>query len=363
MTNTLKESLDERSRESLGIISTDTFDLDALTSERAADACPVIGCKRKPIYHATKGFLYCADHGLEIHRNTFIYYNGETNEEKRQARLRNFLPFLQEFAKTSHLLDNKHKAESHRLGAENSEDALTYNILGGLHCRGHLPKLFEWLTGEATAANQLKLFLWGLEIDIATNSLIPWQPLLNVRGVLEKGIHRFLTEPDIVILGPKHLVFIEAKFTSGNPLCIDGLDCEHEKPKSRAALIKRYIENNTLWKPAVLSKLDVGEKVHSQLLRMIVFASTIAPRIDPGIDWLVVNLVSETQWKNHKHAERKGYDFEEPSSAIPGNVRDRLKFLYWEQLYREVLSGIPDLQDVQQYFQKKTANLEKAFNV
>jgi hypothetical protein len=321
----------------------------------------VIGCKSKPIRHTAKGFLLCSEHGVRIHRNTFVYYNGDDRESRRQSRLRNFLPSLRQFGNASGLLDNKHKAESHRLGAENSEDALTFNIFASFCRGGYLPRVYDWLTGETTTSDQIKLFLWGLEIDLDRNLLIPWQPLLDVRGVLEKGIHRFLTEPDIVLLGPTHLVCIEAKFTSGNPLCIDGVDREHEKPKSRAALIGRYIEKNTVWNPAVLSKLDVGEKVHSQLLRMIVFASTITQRIDQGLNWMVVNLVSRTQWETRGLCA--GYDFKDPSLAIPAKVSKHFKFCYWEQLFADVFAGIPQLQEVQTYFQKKTANLERAFKI
>src|SRR5207248_86746 len=100
-----------------------------------------------------------------------------------------------------------------------------------------------------------------------------------------------------MLLTSKRLVCIEAKFTSGNPLCTEKAVKENEKPKSKAAVMKKYIEENRLWARPLFSAKDFGEKVYSQLLRILVFTSTMAQLHDPPLDWMVVNLVSETQFK------------------------------------------------------------------
>jgi restriction endonuclease-like protein len=334
----------------MNITTTSSFWREDLKHERGPKECPINGCNNKSID-------ICDEHGPEVHRKTFVYYNGITAHERCQARLRNFLPGGRDFLQDC-ILQNKKKAETHRLGSENSEDALTWNVFGEIHRRGLLHLPYAFLTGEDAEAGQVKLFLWGLEIDFASNSAIPCECLKKVREDLEKGIRRFLTEPDIMLLGPSQLVLIEAKFTSGNTVCVDGKDADGEKPRSREALIQRYIEKNTLWQP-VLCREDVGEKVLSQLLRMIVFASTMAQMLKK--EWKLVNLVSRTQWENH--ARNAAYDYQDPTDCIPANVQDHFQFLYWEQLYDAVLARDPRAREIAEYMRRKSANLSRAFKL
>jgi hypothetical protein len=168
-----------------------------------------------------------------------------------------------------------------------------------------------------------------------------------------------------LLLSPTRLVCVEAKFSSGNPICIDGKDEDGKKPKSRAKLVERYIENNQLWSQPTLTAQDVENvsgKIHSQLLRMFVFTSTMAQLHDKNLDWQVVNLVSETQWAK-RGTSNKGYDFQNPALNVPKTVAGRFKFKFWEELYREVVAGNRDLQELATYMQNKTANLERAFNL
>lgn len=333
----------------MSITTKRSFWCDDLKGKREPSECPIKGCKNDSV-------PICEEHGLEIHKRTFVYYNGGTLQDKCEARLRNFLPDGREFLETW-ILRNKNKAETHRLGSENSEDALTWNVFGELHRCGLIHLAYNFFTGEGVGTGQVKLFLWGLELDFVGNKAKPCESLEEVRRELEKGIKRFLTEPDIMLLGPNELILIEAKFTSGNPVCIEGTDCADEKPKSRDSLIQRYIENNKLWEP-VLCRQDVGEKVHSQLLRMIVFASTMAQIMDKQ-QWKVINLVSRTRWDNCAHS--KGYDHRDPTEFIPTRVRDHFQFSYWEHLYKETLASDPRTAEIAEYMQRKSANLSKAF--
>ena len=158
---------------------------------------------------------------------------------------------------------------------------------------------------------------------------------------------------------PKHLVCIEAKFISGNPLAVDKEVSDGEKPKSREGLIGRYIQDNKIWKIPVINADDLQGKVHSQLLRMIVFTSTIAQQI--GREWVVANLISRTQWKNRTAS---GYDFGDPTAWIPQRVKNNFRFISWEDdIYKNILNGDPQLSELSRYMLEKTANLTRAFEL
>ena len=340
---------------------------EIVAGNRSANACPVKGCQSRIIHEVLTSKsgkksdrFHCPEHGLEIRGSTFIYYNGDTVAEKQQAKLRNVLPELRDYT-GKWILGNKHKAESHRLGYENSEDALTLNIFGWLHLNKKLPSLYEYLTGNIARHDQLKLYLWGLEIDFVGSQPELWTPLQKVRSRLERDVRRFKTEPDIMILGPADLVCIEAKFTSGNPICVDEQEKAGEKPRSKERLVKKYITANDLWQKRVLEPEDiVNGKLHSQLLRMIVFTSTMAQLHNPDLNWRVINLVSATQWKLHR-AHQYGYDFQDPTPFIPMKVRDRFRFFYWEQLFDDILKEQKGFEKLASYTKTKTANLQPAF--
>jgi Restriction Endonuclease associating with ARP len=335
----------------MNIQTTRSFWWNDLKSERGPKECPVKGCENKSAD-------ICEEHGLKIHRTTFVYFNGISPQERCRAQLRNFLLGGRGFLR-DHILQNRNKAETHRLGNEKSEDALTWNVFGELHRRGLLHLAYAYVTGENAGPGQVRLFLWGLEIDFAGNNAIQCQYLTEVRKNLEHGVRRFFTEPDVMLLGPDRLVLIEAKFTSGNTVCVDGKDADGEKPRSRDGLIRTYIEENKLWQP-VLCRQDLDEKVHSQLLRMIVFASTMAQMMKKG--WKVVNLVSRTQWEQwHERAQATGYDYRDPTECIPSRVRGHFQFLYWEDLFRAILANDDRVAEIAEYMRRKSANLAPAF--
>jgi hypothetical protein len=337
------------------------FGIDKLTSQRTEEACPVIGCNEN-----TKSggkFPICCKHGLEIHKSTFIYYNGDSREDKKKAALRNFLPFKKDFV-AKHIIGNPYKAESFRLGSENSEDALTWNLFAGLLYYKKLHKVYNQLTEENTTSNQLDLFLWGLKIDFNDQEIKPWHQLLEVREILEprREVRNYPTEPDIMILGPTHLVCIEAKFMSGNPVVLNGKDVKGKKPNSWDGLIERYITRNKIWNPPAIKSEELKGKVHSQLLRMLVFTSTMA-QLEKR-KWIVANLISNTQWKKKKNKKSYGYDFNDPTSSIPASVRNNFKFISWEHdIYEEILKNDPALIELSNYMKNKTANLGKAFEI
>jgi len=334
-----------------------TFRLNDVTSRRAENACPVIGCRETT--SVIGKHPVCPLHGLEIHKATFVYYNGASHAARTQACLRNLLPFRKDFA-AEHILDSSHKLEAHRLGHENSEDALTWNIFGGLLHYERLHRVYNLLTSAQSSASQLALFLWGIRIDFDSQAPELWPRLAEFRRSLEPDIDKFPTEPDIMLLGPTHLLCIEAKFCSGNPLAVDAEVKPGEKPKSRQGLMDRYLRGNKLWPTPAIKPEDLGEVVHSQLLRNLVFASTVGQL--EGRDWMVANLVSKTQWKNRRKVY--GYDFTDPTPSIPAVAQSRFKFISWEdEIYNRVLKDDPVLAELAEYMRTKTVNLTRAFSL
>jgi len=232
----------------------------------------------------------------------------------------------------------------------------------GILARRRLHKLYEWFTGETASPNAIKLYLWGLRVEPGTSEALTYEHLYSVRQALESDIVHYRTEPDAIIIGPNRLICIEAKFTSGNPLAQD-VDVEAgEKPKRRDDLIRRYVERNHVWAKPMIVPRDIGGTVHSQLLRVAVFAACMAQLA--GVEWQVVNLVSATQWERRKHRlVPRHEDLSDPTSSLPSPVRAHFRFDTWEALYAGVVRDDPMLADVGEFMRRKSAFLKRAFTL
>jgi hypothetical protein len=103
------------------------------------------------------------------------------------------------------------KAETHRLGHENSEDALTWNVFRSLQEADELALAVRVLGGfEPTAPPEL--YLWGRRINLQGTD--KWEGLASARNEIEPW-GRQQTEPDCCIHIPGQAwLFIEAKFGS-----------------------------------------------------------------------------------------------------------------------------------------------------
>lgn len=185
-------------------------------------------------------------------------------------------------------LQSPTKAEKWRLGYENSEDAVSWNVFVGIMRAGALSHAMSWLAGRKIDGEP-ELYLWGSHIDLHNNSHDFYPPLHQARDTIEKGIRRFWTEPDVMLIVPKKFVMcIEVKFTSGNKLVQLGLEKESpgQKPKSVEGIIEKYFTQNTFWKDRsrYIQPRDINHnKFHGQLFRNIVFASGMAEKFDG--DW------------------------------------------------------------------------------
>ncbi len=341
------------------------FDMRNLASPKGEPrGCPVAGCTAS-LGNASSQWgemPYCPVHRIRIHAGTrtFVYYNGPDATSKRNAALRNIL-FERHYFK-EHILGNAAKAETHRICHETSEDALTWNVFSRLASGGLLPMLLSKLS-HVDVKSEPELYLWGLKVrldDSSAPSLFP--PLKNARGIFEKGIVRFLTEPDIMLYVPGQLlVLVEAKFTSGNTIASASTthDLTGEKPKSREGILGRYTPT-ALPHDALLVPSSSGP-FYSQLYRNLVFAIHMANEL--GVRWGLVNLVGEGQF----HQRKQKVEFQDPSQFIhallPKKSRDQFLFYTWERLYADHVAKATGLNDLAEYMYNKSANGVKALAV
>lgn len=323
------------------------------------DGCPIRDCSTAlaKIGHGGKTQPFCPTHGIRLHSDTFVYWNGK--ERENEARLRNFRvrpDFAREIA-----LGSVEKAESHRLGHEMSEDALSWNVFVGLAEAGKLRHAVRFLTGRSVDAEP-DLYLWGELIDVKGGRRTRFKPLDTVRERLERRIDRFKTEPDVMlVLDRQLLVCIEAKFGSGNPLAYEGPVKLGQKPVNRAGLLRCYLDQATEKTKAIIDRDAIREPFHSQLFRNVVFACEMAD----GCTWHVVNLVSRTQWNCQKDSNK--YSFVDPKEQVRAYLRDDYRqcfsFATWEELHAALIKPDSDLSSLDVYLRSKSAHYRRAFEL
>jgi hypothetical protein len=334
------------------------FDLSRVRSDQV-QACPVKTCSAPLLeidYRKGKR-AFCATHGLRLHANTFVYWNGTAQRDT--ARLRNFRirpDLAQQIA-----LDPKSKAETHRLGYEMSEDALSWNVFVGLAGASKLRESVQFLTGRGVPSEP-QLYLWGERINLEGNRGPRFNPLDVVRGRLEGGIGKYKTELDIMLVVDGQLVVcVEAKFGSGNPVAHESNVKADQKPTSREGLLERYFANSSAKTKAIISTGEIGKAFHSQLFRNVVFASEMAQ----NADWHVVNLASSTQWKPGREA--KGYSFSDPEESVrcylSKSHRDCFSYRTWENLHAALIRDDPALRELDTYLRSKSAHFRPAFEL
>ena len=319
--------------------------------------CPVRGCTTplEETRHGTGKIPFCRTHGLRLHANTFVYFNGAGSDF--DGRLRNFV--IQREAASRVALAKGKKVESHRLGYEMSEDALSWNIFVGVAEAGKLRGAIYVLTGKEVRGDP-KLYLWAQLIDIANGSLEAYAPLSEVRRRLEPDIKKFHTEPDVMLVAEGELtVCIEAKFGSGNPIAHNKTVKAGEKPVNSDELVARYYDKaGSRTKQSIVVE-GIKGTFHSQLFRNVVFASEMADRGE----WHVVNLVSTSQLRDEPKS--LAYSFVDPTEQVRAYLSSGLaqNFTYrsWEGLYRELIEPDPDLLSLRSYMKSKSAHFAPAF--
>jgi hypothetical protein len=94
---------------------------------------------------ADRTMPWCREHGIRIHSDTFVYWNGPGRDE--EARLRNFI--IRHDLVRAVALPKGMKVEAHRLGYEMSEDALSWNVFESRATAGKPREATHFLTGRS----------------------------------------------------------------------------------------------------------------------------------------------------------------------------------------------------------------------
>ncbi len=304
--------------------------------------CFVRGCDRFLVVGRGSTGDVCPRHGIRCFHSssgsTYAYHDMRRNIIASPDTLR------------KRVIGHPFKYESHRLGLERSEDALSWNVFRSLQEAKVLHRLAALITGDAIKVEPF-LYLWGL--CLTNDDFDPWNLLIAARKQFESDLPvvRPFTEPDVALYLPgRYLVLIEAKFTSSNTFYQAG-------PRKDASSLT-LDELRTIYSDDSLRILDrkkasVATRIYQQLWRNTVFAEWMAAVDHPRTGAWHVNLV------------RRGYDQQsaaEFQQLVTPPYRDHFQQITWEQIY-ELYADEESLGQMKRYLENKTAGLKPAFRL
>ncbi len=227
-----------------------------------------------------------------------------------------------------------------RLGNENSEDMLSWNVFRSLQQVHNLKLALKAITG-LIIDQEPDLFFWTVRIK--DNVAKRWDRLFELRQELEYALSP-QTEPDIVLHVPGEFwVFIEAKFRSENP----GFKDDNHRDD--------WLKRNYPW--SIIDREAVREAKHKQvpqqILRNIAFAHAMCEGQEKA---MVVGLGQEMDPRSADIEERVA-PFLAPHCPVT------FKRATWEAIFRVLPAenANPVLRRLRGYMVNKTLNLMPAF--
>jgi hypothetical protein len=286
---------------------------------------------------------FCPEHQIRCHHSR----SGPTYSYADQRR--NVIVGADLFA--SRIIGHPFKYESHRLGFERSEDALTWNVMRSLQEAGALQEVAAWLTG-LVIPEEPRLYLWGLRVD--DDSVVPWDLLIRARERFEQKlpVKRPLTEPDIALHLPgRYLVLIEAKFTSPNPTYTTG-PRKDETSLTKDELIEIY-QDPALKILDVVKAVSINE-IHYQLWRNMVFAEWMALEDGPDTRAYLASLT---------RLGREQESCDQFRELVCPGYGGRFVHRTWEEIDDLWAARIPELLRLHNYLVTKTAGLIPALRL
>ena len=228
------------------------------------------------------------------------------------------------------------KAETWRLGNENSEDALSFNVFRSLHEAGALAEAVQLLVG-IDLTDEPDLIVWGRGLGQASTHPVP--ELQAALAELEPWPGQ-KTEPDVVLrVAGWGWIFIEAKLASPTSTL-------KNKPEKLKGWANVYGGTGAFDVAAVLTADPAG--FPEQLLRNVAVARRTAGRERAAVLALVREVYAES-------VETWPADYLADDSIYTGVAT-------WEQLF-----GLTEqrdaLADLREYMTDKSVNLRPAFNL
>ena len=300
------------------------------TSSAGGMVCPIHGERERPLPwvdgNYRKGTVSHA--GVRFHVSpTFVYDDPRDN-------------FISGYPVLEQLLESK--AETWRLGNENSEDALSWNFFRSLQEAGKLGDAYRVLTGMVPS-NEPDLLLWGHRIETASAAGVP--ELQDVLDRIEPRVRgrQQQTEPDVVLRDPEHgWVFIEAKL--GSPTSTF---------KGREHKLEAWMGRYPVAAPEVFSAAGLAGADPGSFPEQILRNATVAAGVARGEQAHVVGLVRRVYAPGLEEAVKPFLDPAGPISFTRAT---------WEDL-GEDLWNHPKLVDLHSYIAGKSYGLERAFEL
>jgi len=293
----------------------------AIVIEDNSVECPVRDClvkvdrQRKSFKREQK--YQCPKHKIFISPTTFEY-------EKEQDNLLWF------DSADKLLFDEikKVKRES-RISRDNSEDALTWNVMRFLDRQGLLTDFLSQLSNKKI--KEAELILWSYSPKENSD----WSLLNKARNEFGERVGRG-SEPDIIIRTDKVLYFLEAKLTATNET--KPSDCQNRKAYETGG--------NNQFQQVFKSDYEtvVVKEKRYELMRFWLLGSWMAKQL--GVDFEFYSLVMQSREQEIKK------DF---GKHIIETDERKFSRITWEQIY-DYIKTIPNNKEKQKmsdYFENK----------
>jgi hypothetical protein len=309
----------------------------AIKIEENSVECPIKDCSIK-VERQRQSFkrelkYQCPIHKIYISPTTFEY---ETEQEN-----------LLWFDSSDRQLYNeilKVKRES-RIARDNSEDALTWNVMRYLDKQHLLPDFLSQTSNKQI--NKAELILWSYSPKEKSD----WSLLNKARLEFGETVARG-SEPDIIVLTDKVLYFLEAKLTAKN----------ETKPSDLQNRKKYESGGNNLFQQIFKSDYETiaFKEERYELMRYWLIGCWMAKQI--GLEFEFYSLVINTR--------EKQLETEFDKHIIETDER-KFSRMTWEQIYYFILAT-PDIKEKQimtEYLKNKTigygsdGKINKAFNI
>lgn len=288
--------------------------------------CPVQGCnetvsRKRQGDNLEQTDLTCPVHKIEIRSSAFIYPQKKDNLLWTDTEDLDLLEAIED-----------EKRES-RMENDNSEDAVTWNVFRYLDKEEHLSDFVEMITGKTDESVE-DIIYWSYSKTQENQ----WDLLAKAQNVFGEKNGRG-SEPDLAIETDKSIIFIEAKFNSGNTT----------EPSNPDESLPLYSKGGNNWSKKVFreSLEDVAMKrKRYELMRFWLLGTWMADQ--KGKDFYLINLVREAGGENLESTFRPSI---KESKGGP-HIR-MLKRINWEEIYHMLEEKSINDDRLKHYFQNK----------